>query len=71
MKKEIMFVDKFENHFQLKGIPVDFRDDVPEGALYFINPSTMFSWPKKKDGTPDMRYSINKGAGWRGYSKNL
>ena len=44
-----------------KGIPIYSTPVCPPDTLYMINEKNMvIDYPKRKDGKPDMRYSINK-----------
>lgn len=44
-----------------RGIPIIIRDDIPPGTIYLINSENMHRvFPIRKDGKPDMRFSINK-----------
>lgn len=42
------------------GIPWYSFPDCPEGIVYFISGDIKVSYPKKKDGSKDMRYKINQ-----------
>lgn len=45
----------------LRGMPVYESPDVEPGILYVVNPNNMYvDYPKRKDGEPDMRYSVNR-----------
>ena len=49
------------NRLQYMGIPVVVRDDVPSGIIYLIDSSKMYiNYPRCKDGSYDMRFSINR-----------
>lgn len=46
---------------KFRGIPVYSSPDCPPDAVYLLNDSALERvFPLKKDGKPDMRYSINK-----------
>lgn len=50
---------KYEGKY--KGIPVYSNPAVESGMLYLINEDNFITnYPTKKNGTPDMRFSINK-----------
>ena len=44
---------------ELNGIPVYSSPDCPSDTLYLLNDDA-FDFPRKKDGTYDMRYGVNK-----------
>lgn len=45
---------------QFKGIPVYSDSTIEKGIIYCVNNDIKLEYPKRKDGKPDMRYSINK-----------
>ena len=46
---------------EYKGISVYSHPDCPSGFIYMVNDSNFdFETAKRKDGSPDMRFSINK-----------
>jgi len=50
------------NQLIYKGIPIRINPNIKPGVIYFINDNDGWSFkkPNKKDGTPDMRYLVNK-----------
>ena len=50
------------NQLMYKGIPILIDPNLD--ILYFVNDDFSFRYPKKKDGTKDMRFSINNSK-WR------
>ena len=43
-----------------KGIPILIDPNIESDIFYFVNDDFSFRYPKKTDGTKDMRYKINK-----------
>jgi hypothetical protein len=45
----------------LHGIPIYSTPNCPKDQVYMINPDNFYiDYPLRKDGKPDMRYSVNR-----------
>lgn len=56
--------NKLEGYY--RDIPVYSNPFVPDGMVYMMN-ANQLSGPKRKDGRPDMRYSVNKILRWSAF----